>query len=291
MMRTERVGGTPAVVSAGTGQPAGGTRARARRIAFRALAWVTSVGVLVLSGFGLLEVVFMWLPDATVVAMFDDVGAADLIHRGHFNAIGIVSWAFVPVVLVQLRRPERRVAAMVLALAIVIAGTVLYGLSGSLADWLIEEVTLLVPVLALAWLHPRASDLLRRPRLDRTMAGLVGVAAVPWLMFAVTQAQLQWRNVAGDSHAAMEHWATSALMAVTIVLAGLIGATDHSGWRLPAWIAALASIDYGLHSLVFPDVASNASTQWGVAAVAWGCAYALAIVRRSRRPAHAEPVT
>lgn len=288
MTRTDRAEGTP---TTGTAQPVGGTGARARRIAFRALAWVTSVGVLVLFGFGLLEVVFMWLPDATVVAMFDDVNAADLAHRGHFNAIGIVSWAFVPVVLVQLRGPERRVAAMVQAVGIALAGTVLYGLSGSLTDWLVEEVILLVLVLMLAWLHPRAGDLLRRPRLDRTMAGLVGVAAVPWLMFAVTQAQLQWRNVAGDSHAAMEHWATSALMAVAIVLAGLIGATDHTGWRLPAWFAALASIDHGLHSLVFPDVASNASSLWAVAAVAWGCAYALVIVRRSRRRAHAGPET
>jgi hypothetical protein len=115
------------------------------------------------------------------------------------------------------------------------------------------------------------------------MAGLVALAAVPWLVFAFTEAQLQWRNVAGDSHAAMEHWATFALMAVTIVVAGLIGSTDHTGWRLPAWIAALASIDHGLHSLAFPDVASSTSTPWAVAAIVWGCVYAVAIIDRSRR--------
>jgi hypothetical protein len=80
-------------------------------------------------------------------------------------------------------------------------------------------------------------------------------------------------------------------MAVIIVVAGLIGLTDHAGWRLPASIAAFASIDFGLHSLVFPDVASNASTMWAVAAVAWGCACAVTIVGRSRRPARAAPVT
>jgi hypothetical protein len=269
----------------------GHTGSRARRVAFRVLAWVTSLEVLVLFLFGLMEVVFMWLPDATVVSMFDDIAAADLVHRGHFNSIGIVSWAFVPVVLVQLRNPERRVAAMLLAVAIVLTGTVVYGLSGSLTAWLLEEIILLVSVLLLAWLHPRAGDLVRRPRLDRAMIGLVALAAAPWLVFASTQAQLQWRNVAGDSHADMEHWATSALMAVIIVVAGMIGSTDHTGWRLPAWIAALASIDYGVHSLVFPDVASNASTLWAVAAVAWGCAYAVTIVRRSRRPVRAAPVT
>lgn len=284
-------GASAAAADAGTETAADGTRSRRRRIAFRVLAWVTSLEVLALFVFGLLEVVFMWLPDATVVSMFDDIASADLVHRGHFNSIGIVSWAFVAVVLVQLRKPERRVAAMLLAVAIVLAGTVVYGLSGSLTEWLLEEVTLLVPVLLMAWLHPRAGDLLRWPRLDRTMAGLAAIVAGPWLVFALTQAQLQWRDAAGDPHAGLEHWATSALMAVTVVAAALIGSTDHTGWRPPAWIAALASIDYGLHSMVFPDVASNASTMWAVAAIAWGCTYAVAIGRRSRRPTRGQLVT
>lgn len=280
-----RTGAMPAT-DADTRTATGGTGSR-RRIAFRVVAWVTALEVLLLFLFGLLEIVFMWLPDATVVAMFGDITPADLDHRGHFNSIGIVSWAFVPAVLVQLRRPERRVASMLLAVAIVLAGTVLYGLSGSLTDWLLEEITLLIPVLLLAWLHPGAGDLIRRPSLDRAMGGLVALAAVPWLVFAYDQALLQWRDVAGDSHAAMEHWATTALMAIAIVVAGLIGSTDHRGWRLPAWIAALASIDYGLHSLVFPDVASSAATVWAVAAVAWGCAYVVAILRRTHQPAGA----
>ena len=136
-----------------------------------------------------------------------------------------------------------------------------------------EEVTLLVPVLLLALLHPRARDLVRCPRTDRTMGALVGVAAVPWLVFAVDHALLQWHNVAGDAHAGLEHWATAALLAVVILWCGLLGSSDHPGWRLPAWIAALASIEYGLHSLVFPDVASAASTFWAVGAILWGAAF------------------
>lgn len=290
VMRTRKAArGTPAAAAAAeTPRVERGGGSRARRIAFRTVAWVTSLEVLMLFLVGLMEVVFMWLPDATIVSMFADISVADLSHRAHFNSIGIVSWAFVPAVLVQLRRPERRVAAMLLAVAIVLTGTVVYGLSGSLADWLLEEISLLVPVLLLAGLHPRARDLVRRPRLDRAMAGLVALAVVPWLAYAVTEAQLQWRDAVGDSHAAMEHWATSALMAVTIVMAALIGSTDHAGWRLPAWIATLASIDYGMHSLAFPGVASAASTVWAVAAIAWGCAFAVAIVLRSRRPPRAE---
>jgi len=286
MTRTTRADSTSAsvaAVDAAGGVAGAGTGFRVRRIVFRVAAWVTSLEVVVLFVFGLMEVVFMWLPDATLMSRFDDITAADLVHRGHFSSVGIVAWALVVAVLVQLRKPQKRVAAMLLAVAVVLAGTVVYGLSGSLADWLLEEITLLVPVLLMASLHPRAGDLVRRPRLDRNMAGLVAVAAVPWSVFAFAQAQLQWRNVAGDPHAEMEHWATSALMAIVIVLAGLIGSTNHTGWRLPAWVAALASIDYGLHSLVFPEAASAASTMWAVAAIVWGCTYAVTIVQRSRQ--------
>lgn len=256
---------------------------RTRRIAFHIVSWLMALGVLVLFIFGLMELVLMWLPDQALMSMIDDLTAADLQDRGHFNSIGIVAWAFVPAVVVQVRRPQRRVAAMLLAVAVVVVAAVVYGLSGSLRDWLIEDVGLLVPVLLLAVLHPRAAELVRRPRWDATMGGLVALAVVPWLVYAFGQAQLQWRNAAGDTHAGLEHWAVSALMAVTIVLAGLIGATDHAGWRLPAWFAALASMEYGFHSLVFPDVPSNAPTLWAVTLVAWGGAYAAAIIRRSRR--------
>lgn len=292
MTSTSNVGGEASAVAADAGAgTVADTGSGARRIAFRALAWVTALGLVALSVFGLMEVILMWLPDARLLVLIDDLSAADLSHRGHFNSIGIVSWALVLAVVVQLRKPQRRAAAMLLAVAMVLAGTVLYGLSGSLTESLIEEVPLLVLILLLAWLHPRAGELVRRPRLDRNMAGLVALAVVPWLVFAFAEAQLQWRNVAADSHAAMEHWATSALMAVTMVVAGLIGSMDHTGWRLPAWIAALASIDYGLHSLAFPDVASSASTPWAVAAIVWGCVYAVAIIDRSRRFRPAELVS
>jgi len=265
-----------------TGSRGRNTVSRTRSIAFRTLAWVTAVGVTLLFVIALMEVVFMWLPDSVVVSVFDDVTTADLVHRGHFNSIGLVAWALVLALVVQLRKPAERTASMLLAVAIVLAGAGVYGLSGSLTDWLLEELTLLVPVLLLAWLHPRAGDLLRRPSLDRNMAGLVAVAAIPWAVFAVTQLQLQWRDMAGDTHAEMEHWATAALMAVMVVMAGLIGSTDRAGWRLPAWIAVLASIDYGLHSLAFPDAASSAPPLWAAAAIFWGCAYAVAILQRSR---------
>ena len=276
-----RASATSATAEQAEVQEEGGSRAR--RIAFRVLAVLTSLLVVTLMIFAVTEVVFMWLPWDTLMSLIDDLPAADEIHRGHMNIAGIIAWALVLGVVVQLRKPERRVAPMLQAVGIVVAGAVVYGLSGTLGEWLAEEVILLVPVLLLAVLHPRARDLVRCPRTDRTMGALVGVAAVPWLVFAVDHALLQWRNAAGDPHAGMEHWATAALLAVVILWCGLLGSSDHPGWRLPAWIAALASIEYGVHSMVFPDVASAAATLWAVGAMLWGAGFAVATVGRSRR--------
>lgn len=256
---------------------------RIRRVAFRVLAVLTSLWVLAMSIFGLMEIVLMWLPGDTLLSLIDDLTPADLAHRTHYMNAGVIAWAVVLGVVVQLRKPARREAPMLHALAVAVGASVLFALSGSLGDWLLEEATLLVPLVALALLHPRTRQLVRWPTWDRDMAALAAVAAVPWLVYAVGQAQLQWRNVAGDVHAEVEHWAAAALMALVVVACALIGSTTHSGWRLTSWIAALASVNYGLHSLVFETQASAASAPWAIAATAWGVVYAASIVRRSRR--------
>lgn len=254
------------------------------RRSFRILSILTALWVLAMTVIGLLELVVMWLPADVVLSIVEeDDPPGGLAHRAHWMSIGTISWALVLSLFAQLRKPERREAQMLLAMVMVITGSVVFALSGTVEEWLIEELTLLAPVTLLALLHPRAGQLAAVPAFDRAMMGLAGIATVPWLTFAFTQAQEQWRNLPGDVHAEPEHWALVALMAVTIVAAALIGATDRRGWRLTAWIAALASANYGLHSLVFPEPASAVSTPWAVAAVAWGVGFAVAIVRRQRR--------
>lgn len=114
------------------------------------------------------------------------------------------------------------------------------------------------------------------------MAGLTLLAAVVWLPFAVEMAQFQILANPGDAHAAMEHWNRMAFFALFIVIWGLIGASDFSGWRLTAWVAGLASIWYGLQSLLFP-VTSAAAPFWAAAAIAWGVIYIAAGERRARK--------
>lgn len=252
-------------------------------MAFRVLAVLASLWVLALMVFGLTEVVLMWLPADTLVAMLGEGDLGDLeAHRSHFMSIGIAAWAIVLAVAVQVRRPHRREAGMLWAVAVAVAGVVVFAVSGPVGEWLLADVTVLVLVLALAALHPRAGDLVRRPDRDRGMAGLAVVAAVPWLAFAGVQLRHQWRATTGDIHADPEHWAIVALMALAVVAAGIIGSSDRTGWGLPAWFAVVASVGHGVHSLAFASAASALPTVWAFAAIAWGVAYAVAILRRRR---------
>lgn len=265
--------------------PGGQFSSRARRITYRVIAIVVALWLLLFNVFGLMEIVLMWLPAETVAELVDDPGTelADLAsHRTHFMAIGIVSWAVVLSVFALLRKPARRVGSLLLLTTIALGGTVVYAFSGTLGEWLLEEGLVLGPVLLLVAVHPSGSDMLRRPRFDGAMAGAAMIAGVPWLAYVVDNSGMQLANAAGDTHAAAEHWATAALMGIAIVAAALIGASDHRGWRLPAWIAAGASVLFGAHTLAFPGVASGLNAFWSVAAIAWGGLYAALAIRRSR---------
>jgi hypothetical protein len=256
------------------------TTPRARRT-FRVVAWVTTLFLLVLFPFSFLEVVVMWLPDETLLTLISDLAESDLVHRTHFLSIGIVMWALLLGVAVQLRRPERRAAAMLHSLVLVVAGTALYAISGTLGEFLVEDVIMLVPVVLLALLHPRSRELFGRQKFEPVMAAVAVMAALPWTVFTFDHVRLQITDA--STHTELEHWATTALVAILIVTFGFIGSTALQGWRLTAWIAAAASVVYGVNSLLFPAPPSALSPFWAAAAVLWGVAFAIAIVRRARR--------
>jgi hypothetical protein len=164
------------------------------------------------------------------------------------------------------------------------------GLCYSMDRWLfpigelseMNTAPFLVPLLLIALLHPRARDLFRFGRLARTMLGLTALAAIPWLAFALSQAELQRLNIAADEHAQMEHGQRMAVFASLMIVWGLIGSTNLPGWRLAAWIVAYGAIVYGLQSLVFPVQASAAPAGWAIAAAGWGAAYLVAAEQRRR---------
>lgn len=96
--------------------------------------------------------------------MFDEETSFVALHGTHFMAAGVVAWAVVLSILVQLHRLERRVAPMLLAVGAALSGTIVYGLSGTLSEWLIEEIVMVVlPVSLVVFLHPSRDRLFTSP--------------------------------------------------------------------------------------------------------------------------------
>lgn len=252
-----------------------------RRVAFRVVLALVSLLLLAALAFGLLELVLMWLPAESLAGMFDEEASDLTLHRTHFLAIGVNAWAMVLALSVQWRKPERRIAPMLLLIAAAIGGTIVYGLSGTLSEWLVEEIaTIAIPIALLAVLHPGRDRLFQRPDFDRPMLGLSALAGFPWLVYIVDNARTQFVDLAGDPHAEPEHWATAALMGILLAVAAFLGSSTHPGWRLTGWIASGGTFVFAAHSLVFPGLASALPGFWAIAAVVWSVAFAVALVRR-----------
>lgn len=248
---------------------------RIRPTAFKLLVGLVSVVMLV--GFVpvLHLVVIDWLPDDALLAVRE--GPPEVpVHRLHSTALSVLVWSMIIGIGVQLHRPRRKVAAMLMALAVppaIALGEVLTtGTYVAMGTAPFFAVLLLIAVL-----HPAARQLVRIRRMDPIMSGLTAVAAVPCITFAVGQREL------GRLHGGVvDHWTFVAALSILVVFWGLIGASDRPGWKLPAWAAALTVVIVGLKSLLFPEMLSRAPLPWAVAALIWAGCYLIAGRLRER---------
>jgi hypothetical protein len=249
-----------------------------RTLTFKVIVVLNAL--LVIGGFNLvlLMLVVSWLPDATYASIIGETDPSFLTHRVHDSVNPLIAWTLLIGTVVQLRRPEKRLAPVLMMLAIPLSFFTVELLTGTfeLADNLP-----FIGVLLITALHPGLKEMIRIRRLDKVMLGFAVLAAAGYLPFAVRQARLQTFAPAGDPHAAMEHWTRMAVFAIFLVLWSIIGSTDRPGWRLTAWIAGAASIWYGLQSVLFP-VASAATLPWAAAAIGGGAAYIAVAERRAR---------
>lgn len=252
---------------------------KVKRGVFFGVSGLTGAWLLVMLGFGLAFPVLAWFPDDTLFSLMDDVDPAALTHRLHELTVGVFSWALVLGVILQLHKPEKKVAPLLAALAVPVVLSTVEILNGNFV--IADTLLLLVPILAVGLLHPTRRDLVRVGRFEPTLAGLTAIAAVPWVVFALGQTRLQRVDVSGDVHAEAGHWGLMAGFGILVLVWGLIGASDRTGWRIAGFLAALSSVLYGFHSLLFPEVASAASTVWAIAAVLWGVVFGAAVWRRS----------
>lgn len=255
------------------GRGGGRWRLMAFRVAAALLAAVFLVGL-----FPALEgIVVNWLPEEMFLRARPDLGPTDVVHRLHSTALAVLSWGMVIGVGVQPHAPERKVGAMLMALAVppvLAVGELLTGTFTALGTGVPFAL-----LLVLALLHPRSGDLLRMWRPDPAMAGLALIGAVPWIAYAVEQGGRGLLAPEWD----VAHHGFVASLGSAVVLWSLLGALDQRGWLWPASGAGIAAGIVALQSLIFPEVLSGLSRGWAMAALAWAASYLVAAGARRRR--------
>lgn len=250
---------------------------KGRTRSFYLITGATSALMAAMLGFSLAFPVLTWLPDSVVLELFD-VEQDALAHRLHELIIGVLGWMLLLGVVLQLHKPERKLALLLQAATIPVVLSVIEIITGNFV--VAETALVLIPLLAVGLLHPRARNLFRTGPLHPVTTSLAAIAAVPWAVFSASQVQLQQLAAAGDAHAAAGHWGLMAAFAALMPLWALIGASASPGWRVTGSLTGLAALFFGLHSLLFPESASAAHPGWAMAAIAWGAIYGAAVWRR-----------
>ena len=257
---------------------------RVRRIAFLVSTGLASAFLVValLAAYPLLFT--NWLPGEAWLSVRPDRSPGDQVHRLHSLALAVISWGMLSGVVLQLHRPRRKVGALLMALATVLAvasGSVITGTFtvGGVAPFL---VVVLLP----AVLHPSAGELIRVPGVNRPMLALALLAAGPWIAYALSVGEAaRLAGPGGD----VDHLMFVATVALVVPLWAIIGTAAKPGWAFPAGAAVVAAGCVGLQSLVFPDALSGLEPAWAAAALVWSFAYGVASRLRSLgdRPTHA----
>lgn len=251
---------------------------RVRRISFWVVIGLAGLFLLIalLAAYPLLFT--NWLPTDAWLAVRTDRAPGDQVHRLHSLALGVIAWGMLAGVALQFNRPERNVAALLMALAAPVAIALGEMLTGTYT--VTGTAPFLLLILAACALHPSARAFIRLPGLDLPMLALTVIAAGSWIAYALGVGETA--RVAGPD-GDIQHLTFMVSVALLIPLWGLIGATGKPGWAFPAGAAVLASASVGLQSLMFPNALSGLKPLWAWAAVAWCIAYGVAAWLRSRR--------
>ncbi|WP_410765436.1 hypothetical protein [Haloferax sp. DFSO60] len=189
-------------------------------------------------------------------------------HRLHVMVIASLIWVMVLGVAAQLYRPLKRAALLQVSFGVVtlvLLGTVLGG--GPIE----EVIPFFVLIGLMTLLHPAGLNVLSSgDDYSPVLLGLVGVAAVPVLAFAVNQALLQG---SGDVHALAGHYSEMVVMSISLLMMGLIASAGASGHRLVAWLTGGLAVYFGSLSIAFPAQTSAVGLVWASLLIIWGVSF------------------
>lgn len=243
------------------------TQRRGTRVAFRIVAGILGVVVIVLS------VPF------TVISFVDDAEALHRLHNVAFTALyGILLGV---ALLVCARRPEENVSAFFVAVGSGIAGAIAGLASGDFVSgaWYMGPISIVV-----LWaLHPSRRALLRPSGVDLPTAMVSLVALAPAIAWLLTQSELQRTGQVGDLHWEFHHYSGMAAAALALPVCGLAASLRESGGRSGAWLVGVSAVLIGAGSLALADYAGAFDALWAWLTLAWGVAIVVLAEAGTRR--------
>lgn len=208
-------------------------------------------------------------------------------HRIHEIGSGITQGLLLTgALLLPLRGASRKIAAaqQAVIVAAVLLGSLLIGAAGTLGSQPARLFQLLLAMALIAiptWLHPVRADLFKRGTVSWPMlalAALVGLGAVSY-----AAGQLAMQLTVSDAHTRGLHYSSSAATALAIAAVALLASLRTTGWRIPAWMAGIAAILYGVAGVLYPDTSSSLGQSGGAAAMLMGIAFIALDEREARR--------
>ncbi|MGH2357148.1 MAG: hypothetical protein ACRDGJ_03930 [Candidatus Limnocylindria bacterium] len=237
-------------------------------------AWTATLVVVFGFGFfGLTSLALAWFQALEGVA-------GPVTELGYGALVGIILTVGVAT---QLHAPERHMAGIQQAALVVpalLAGSALAADSENVE----AAVIVLVGVGILLILHPARREVVRRgATFSRPLFAITVAGAGPLVAYALEMGG-QAQHLAGPPHH-VQRLSTMAALAIAILLVGLLASLRTRGWRIAAWSAGVAAIDFGLGSVVYPDHPAAAGIAWGGVALAGGLVFIAEAEREARRPA------
>ena len=205
-------------------------------------------------------------------------GFPSIIHRWHEAQSGVLLVILLGgCFLALLWQPQRRpLLAQFILLSIAIAILAFSTVSGAGFNPIILGIgALIIAILVAAYPAPRTLLYIRHSSsLSYPLLAITLIAAVVLAPNVARELNYQILGMtAHDVHAMNYHWLTSVILTLLLILAGSLSATKSPGWKVLAFVTAIAFLYLGAMGILLPGYAGSWSMLGGILGLACGLAY------------------
>ncbi|WP_432971593.1 hypothetical protein [Dactylosporangium sp. CA-233914] len=242
-----------------------GSGGAVRTAGVRVAAVVFALTWLVYPGFGVPDLAVTWDP-AWAVALNAGWGLLFTV---------LVAAAFVRIAV----RPQRSAPAVVQLLCVAAVLAVSAAVS---FEWGLLLVALAVAgeTLAVAFVPGREPLTAGGVRVDRPLAVLAGLGALPWLLYAHEMYAANRVGLPDDITIGLDHYSVQGAVGLVLVVLSVTAAAWARGRRYVGVGAGLVAAYLGLVCLAQPDTPGGLAPVWSALSILWGIAFgAVAAVR------------